>query len=507
MLSNKTTTRLHGAAVLLGILLVVNHAFGQGMSLGIYATMSEYDGDLNGNQHHFYQFNTNRVGAAISLQQYLNPSFNLVEKFSFNQLRYQSDDHQTGFDGDFYGLNVKFKYKFNNGYIFKEDAVIAPFLVAGGGVQYMFTEEYNGPRTGPIADGEFAGNVAAGAGILFQLNERVGLEIGSTLNMPLNDTWDGYDNGYDDFYLQHNVGLVIKLRKPSDSDDDGISDKKDKCPNTPSGVQVDMRGCPFDEDGDGVPDYMDKCPSLSGKQNLEGCPDRDNDEVADQDDKCPDVKGIARFAGCPDSDNDGVEDARDKCPDQAGLEQYEGCPDSDGDGVRDGDDLCADTPKGVKVDATGCPTDADGDGVPDTQDRCPTSKGDPANFGCPVVKEEVKKRLNFATRGIQFETAKATLKPSSYPMLDEVVSILGEYTDYNLLMGGHTDSNGSDATNMKVSQARVDAVKSYLIRKGVDPSRIDATGYGESQPIATNSTAVGRAQNRRVTLELVLRNP
>ena len=92
-------------------------------------------------------------------------------------------------------------------------------------------------------------------------------------------------------------------------------------------------------------------------------------------------------------------------------------------------------------------------------------------------------------------------------MLDEIVSIMGEYTDYNLRMGGHTDSYGSNATNLKLSQARVDAVKAYLMRKGVDSSRIEATGYGEAQPIATNKTAVGRAQNRRVTLELTLTNP
>lgn len=507
MLCKKLITRNVLPALLLLTCLCAGKAFAQGTSLGIYATLSEYDGDLNGNKHQFYQFKTNKVGAALSFQQYLNPSFNVIEKFSFNQLRYQSDDHQTGFDGDFYGLNVKIKYKFNNGYIFKEDAVFAPFLVAGGGAQLIYTDQYNGATTGPIMDGGFVGNVAAGAGILFQINERIGIEVGSTMNMPIDDTWDGADNGYYDYYLQHNAGLVFKLSKPTDTDKDGVSDKKDKCPNTPSSAQVDSKGCPLDGDQDGVADYIDKCPSLAGKQNLEGCPDKDNDNVADQDDKCPDVKGVERFAGCPDGDNDGIEDAKDKCPNQPGLEQFQGCPDTDGDGVADGEDQCPDTPKGVRVNATGCPTDSDGDGVPDTQDRCPTSKGDPANNGCPVVKEEVKKRLNFAMRGISFETAKATLKTSSYPMLDEIVSIMAEYTDYNLKMGGHTDSNGSNATNLKLSQARVDAVKTYLTRKGVDPSRIEATGYGEEQPIATNKTAAGRAENRRVTLELVLRNP
>ncbi|HTE31365.1 MAG TPA: OmpA family protein, partial [Chryseolinea sp.] len=263
----------------------------------------------------------------------------------------------------------------------------------------------------------------------------------------------------------------------------------------------------LDGDQDGVADYLDKCPTVAGKVDLQGCPDKDNDKVADQDDKCPDVPGIAKFAGCPDTDGDGIEDAKDKCPNLAGLDAFEGCPDTDGDGVQDSLDKCAGTVKGTKVDDTGCPADTDGDGVADDVDRCPTSKGDPNNNGCPVVKEEVKKRLNFAMRGIMFETAKATLKPASFPVLDEIVSIMAEYTDYNLKMGGHTDSNGSNATNLKLSQARVDAVKNYLARKGAEPSRILATGYGEDQPIAPNNTSAGRAQNRRVSLELVLKNP
>src|SRR5690606_14850780 len=119
---------------------------------------------------------------------------------------------------------------------------------------------------------------------------------------------------------------------------------------------------------------------------------------------------------------------------------------------------------------------------------------------------EVKKRLQFATRGINFETGKATLKTSSYPMLDEIISILNEYTDYNLKIGGHTDNVGKAESNLILSQARVDAVKSYLKIKGnIDESRLDATGYGATMPIADNKTSVGRASNRRVDLELYLK--
>jgi OmpA-OmpF porin, OOP family len=479
-------------------------AHAQSGAIGIHGTVTEYDGDLNDNQHHFYGFKSIQGGLAISLQQYLNPSFNLVEKFSFNQTRYQNDTRTVGVDADFFVANLKLKYKLNNGYLFREDAAIAPFLVAGIGGTYIDSRQNTEQSFAPIAEGELKGNLAAGAGILFQFNDRVGLEVANTLNAPLYDAWDGVDAGSDDIYLQHSAGLVFNLKKPKDTDNDGIADKKDKCADTPTTASVDSKGCPVDTDMDGVADYLDKCPTLAGTFTLEGCPDKDSDGIADKDDKCPDVPGIVRFGGCPDTDGDGIEDAKDKCPNLAGLDIFEGCADADNDGVQDSEDKCPDTEKGIKVNVLGCPADTDGDGVIDSNDKCPTTAGDASNNGCPVIKEEVKKRLNFATRGITFESGKAILKSSSYPMLDEIVSILGEYKDYTLKMGGHTDSSGSNENNLLLSQGRVDTVKNYLISKGVDAGRVQATGFGEEQPIATNATSVGRSQNRRVALELVL---
>ena len=291
----------------------------------------------------------------------------------------------------------------------------------------------------------------------------------------------------------------------NDKDGDGIKDRKDLCPATPTGVKVDANGCPLDTDRDGVVDYLDKCPDTPGSAEMNGCQDKDKDGVSDNDDACVDVPGLARFKGCPDSDGDGVEDSKDKCPNEKGSDRFNGCPDNDADGIEDSKDKCKDTPKGVKVDMNGCSSDSDNDGVSDSEDGCPTVAGLAVNKGCPEKKVDVKKRLQFAARGINFETGKATLTTSSYPMLDEVVSILNEYVDYNLKMGGHTDAVGNANSNLSLSQARVDAVKAYLISKGIADTRVVATGFGKVRPIASNANAVGRAKNRRVELELFLK--
>lgn len=471
-------------------------------AIGFHATISEYDGDLNGNQHHFYDFAEPRLGGALSFQQYLNSSFNLMEKVSYNRMVYQNLDKTVGLSSDFFALNLKLRYKFNNGYIFKEDAAIAPFLTAGLGVTHINSKNFTPLSDARIYHDEFAPNVAVGAGILFQFTDRVGLELSNTLNAPLNDGWDGIESGSNDLYLQHSAGLVFSLRKPTDTDGDGIPDKKDKCPDTPKTASVYSNGCPVDTDKDGVVDYLDVCPTLSGSSTLGGCPDTDNDGVADKDDKCPDVPGTTRFLGCPDTDSDGIEDSLDKCPNIAGLDIFKGCPDTDGDGVEDSVDKCADTPKGAKVDATGCIADTDGDGLIDTEDDCPTLVGTKLNKGCPEVKAAVKQLFQKALQGIQFETGRAVIKKVSFPIMDAIANVMVENPSYKMIIGGHTDDVGSDETNMTLSKNRADAVANYLITKGIDPLRISSYGFGEANPVDSNKTAAGRTRNRRVEFKV-----
>ena len=504
-------------ASLLCIVSCFSPATGQRNAIGFHAQTNEFIGDLSNNNYSLYKFKNFKAGGAISLQQRLNSSFSLVEWAGFNQVEYIRENNKrvvgqnNGVDADFFNLNIMLKYKFNNGYFLKEEAAISPFIIGGFGATHIRSKLYGGPGMTVMSkpDGETKANFMAGAGLFFRFSEVFGIEAASIFNRPAYDGWDGIETkSSNDKYLQHSIGLIFSLKKPADTDKDGVIDKKDKCANTPPGVKVDATGCPIDTDTDGVADYIDKCPQQPGSAAMNGCPDTDNDGVADPDDKCPAVPGLPEFAGCPDTDGDKVEDSKDNCPNTApGIPvDANGCPmDSDGDKVTDNNDKCPNTPAGTVVDLTGCPADTDKDGVLNESDKCPTTPGPATNNGCPELKEEVKKRLNFATRGIFFESGKAILKPESFPSLDEIINIINEYPDYNLRLGGHTDDVGTDANNQILSQARVDAVKSYLVNKGTPVSRLEASGYGESKPIATNKTAVGKSKNRRVEMELYLK--
>lgn len=171
--------------------------------------------------------------------------------------------------------------------------------------------------------------------------------------------------------------------------------------------------------------------------------------------------------------------------------------DSDGDGVKDDVDRCPDTPAGAQVDTNGCPLDSDGDGVPDHLDKCPgTPPGARVDMdGCPEkLKETITRRLD-----IKFDTAKAFVKPEYFSQIEAVAQIMREYISTTVTIEGHTDSDGGNSYNQKLSQQRADAVRQVLISQyGVDPGRLVAIGYGETRPIADNKTSAGKQENRRV---------
>jgi OOP family OmpA-OmpF porin len=155
--------------------------------------------------------------------------------------------------------------------------------------------------------------------------------------------------------------------------------------------------------------------------------------------------------------------------------------DTDGDGVFDIADKCPNTPRGTKVDGSGCPL------------ATPVTK--------VYVTEEDKRVVKDAISNLEFDLGKATIRDKSFPSLDRVAELLVN-KNFSLKLAGHTDDTGSDALNLKLSKDRAEAIKAYLVSKGANASRIEATGYGESQPIASNKTATGRQQNRRVEFTL-----
>jgi outer membrane protein OmpA-like peptidoglycan-associated protein len=231
--------------------------------------------------------------------------------------------------------------------------------------------------------------------------------------------------------------------------------------------------------------------------------DTDQDGITNDADRCPDVPGVARFNGCPvpDTDNDGLNDEQDSCVTVAGVARYQGCPipDRDKDGINDEEDKCVDTPGVAKY--AGCPVpDSDKDGVNDEEDRCPQLPGTVANQGCPEIKEEVRKQVAYNAARVYFVTASYKLSSKSNKALDNMVKILSDDPALKLSVEGHTDNVGNDTYNQTLSENRAASVKEYLVRKGIDESRLTAQGFGETTPIADNSTPGGRAKNRRVVL-------
>ncbi len=270
-------------------------------------------------------------------------------------------------------------------------------------------------------------------------------------------------------HWQHNVSLAINFGG-KDSDADGIYDQHDDCPFEP-GLE-EFNGCP-DSDGDGIPDKDDSCPTTAGMAEFNGCADTDGDGIADPNDKCPNVAGLAKFGGCPDTDGDGIEDAKDACPEVAGLRRFRGCADTDGDGIAD--------PK----------------------DKCPAEAGPAENDGCPNPTEEAIEALNELGATVQFELNKADLKPEAIELLISVYDIMTKFGNTNFSIEGHTDTSGPKAFNQKLSEDRAEKVKSHLVEKGVDGTRLSTKGFGEDSPKVSNNTRDGRITNRRVEFKVV----
>ncbi|KAB7528541.1 OmpA family protein [Flagellimonas olearia] len=377
----------------------------------------------------------------VGVSKYIGDGFSIGARGSLNRIEKIGDVSVD--DLSHYAVDGTIKYNF------LKNTTIDPFAEIGGG--YTWIDEIG------------AGTVNGGIGLNIWFSENIGLTLQTQ-----------YKHAFEDYlvkHFQHMAGLSIKFGG-TDTDGDGIYDKDDACPEV-AGLEA-FNGCP-DSDGDGIEDSKDACPNEAGSKEMNGCPDSDGDGVADKDDACPSTPGLPALAGCPDADGDGIADKDDACPNEAGPAANKGCP----------------------------WPDTDGDGVLDKDDQCPDVAGTVANNGCPEVTEEVQKQLNDYARTILFDTGKASIKAESTSVMVDIIQILNEYPNAKFTVEGHTDSVGSEKLNQELSEKRANSVRDFLIDKGISSSRLTAIGYGESKPIATNNTRAGRAQNRRVEINLV----
>ena len=385
----------------------------------------------------------------LSVGRYLADGFSFEAAGTLNKIEFYGDMPKG--DLSYFGLDGAVKYDLNK--VIGETSWFDPNVFIGGGYSWI--------------DAKGTGTFNGGAGANFWFSENIGLNIQTTYK-------HSFDSDMVKQHFQHAAGIIIKF----------------------GGV---------DTDGDGVYDKNDACPEVFGLKEFKGCPDSDNDGIVDGDDACPNTAGIAALNGCPDADGDGIADDKDACPNVKGTKANKGCPDTDGDGIVDGKDKC---PKvaGPKAN-NGCPWgDADKDGVLDNVDKCPQVAGVASNNGCPEVKvisEESKAALQELARTVYFNTSRSTFKSETHGRLDMIAGIMNEYPKAKFHIEGHTDSTGSSAGNQRLSTSRANAVKDYLITKGVSAANLTAQGYGEDQPVGSNATRSGRANNRRVEIKLV----
>lgn len=346
--------------------------------------------------------------------------------------------------------------------------VFYPYAFIGADYLYFNPKDKDGnqlPRNRENIYGNISWSGVCEIGSRFFVSNSVSLNVALNYHYLPIDNLEDVDNSIsngtqDDVFFTARAGISFYFGGISDTDNDGVEDRNDLCPETPPFVKVDKKGCPIDSDNDGVPDYMDKCANTPKNVpvNLDGCP-----------------------------------------------------LDVDGDGVPDFLDLCNDTPMGVAVDARGCPLDSDDDGVPDFKDLCTnTPVGTEVNkWGCPIDEEvfEPITKTEFVLNGeVNFASGKSELLPSAYAELDKVVKVMRDYPETKWKIEGHTDNTGSQKLNRDLSINRARSVYNYLVSSGISSTRLSYNGYGSDYPIADNSTETGKALNRRVTIVILSEN-
>ena len=428
-------------------------------TIGLAYSSVENNGNGSGNPfNNFFAFKkedaNNGIPIRLNLGYRLSPLFGLDVSGSLNKWNANEgymDNETITEDYDYLAVDAGVK-------IYLDELFLDELINWGLASDWLDVYIIGGAGYFKINEGGYTGNLGAGAN--FWVSENFGIGAYWIGKWALDDSPTKYDTNH----TQYALGLTYRFNY-KDKDGDGIYDYNDRCPNI-AGRKVN-KGCP----DDGTPIKEDK---IEEPINY----DSDNDGVLDSADDCPKIAGVASNRGCPvlDSDNDGVIDSADDCPKVVGVASNKGCP----------------------------ILDSDNDGIIDSADNCPKVAGVASNSGCPEVKVVVDTvEIERLSKQIQFNTNKATFTQRTRSILQNVVSFVNRYPNSRFRIEGHTDSIGNEESNRKLSQKRADAVKAYLISKGVSEYNLEAVGYGELQPIATNMYKDGRRMNRRVEITQV----
>ena len=397
----------------------------------------------------------------LTIGRYLDNNFSLNLSGAYNQIEKYGSQKVDNLD--YFNLSLGVDYSLAGPLNLNK---IEPTFGVGAGYTWLEEGPFNSNGNGDSNEVNSTGSFNTSLGLTYWANDYIGLSLKTTYNYVMPDNTDLVQQ-----HFRHSLGLTVRFGG-SDTDGDGIQDKKDACPDVP-GLEA-FNGCP-DTDGDGIQDSEDSCPDAAGLAEFKGCPDTDGDGVSDNNDRCPNVAGLSDMAGCPDTDGDGITDMRDGCPSEAGPRGNRGCP----------------------------WPDSDGDSVADKDDKCPNEVGTVANDGCPETpSEDVQATLASYAKTINFDYGKTSIKEEANKTLQAIVEILVQYPNANFVVEGHTDSVGSTAFNQKLSEQRAAVIVDFLTSNGVDASRLSSVGFGETSPVSSNDTKEGMAQNRRVEVKL-----
>lgn len=446
--------------VIFSLILYYPHLLGQDFTLGLKGGTTTYFGDVKDLELTPY--------AGLSLELWF------AQKYGIGLLGYnsiiQGQKDEYYFETNIYWLAFVFKYR----PLAKN--VVSPIMTVGveghhfnpldGDGQKLPSNENNSYKREGIG-------IPLGAGVSFFFRENLSIDLEGLYHLTFLDYLDDLAQGSaNDSYLSVYVGISFHFGKPKDTDGDGIIDREDLDPLRPEdfdGFQ-DTDGAPdLDNDKDGVPDKVDKEPMIpedrDGFQDEDGAPDPDNDGdgILDTEDQAPnDPEDFDEF-----QDKDGAPD-----------------PDNDADSILDINDECPGTDETV---AAG-------------QNTMETFNSYEDDDGCPDKKPEiaVEKGESIVLEGVYFALGRADLTANSRFILDKVVRTLKGNPKIEVEIRGHTDNTGGYQLNMRLSQQRADAVKIYLMNQGIDAARIRTIGFGPEHPIAPNTTAEGRAKNRRI---------